>query len=110
MRIATFKLKQHWFTRRFRWQAKAANNKIIGFSRKSYKNETDCKQDVIRLTLAIANDKPIFYKDKSNQWRWQYTDKYTDEIIGASSEGYKNKKDSIKNISDVEAVLVNAQI
>ena len=37
-----------------------------------------------------------FYKDNSNEWRWR--NKASNwKIIGASTEGYKNKTDCINN-------------
>ena len=42
------------------------------------------------------NDKWKFYKDAENQWRWQRTAP-NGNIIGASTEGYKNKTDCVGN-------------
>lgn len=41
-------------------------------------------------------DKWEFYKDKSNQWRWRRIAP-NGRIVGASSEGYKNKADCVAN-------------
>jgi uncharacterized protein YegP (UPF0339 family) len=41
-------------------------------------------------------DKWKFYKDKANEWRWRRTAP-NGKIVGASSEGYKNKTDCQKN-------------
>ncbi|MFD2586141.1 YegP family protein [Croceitalea marina] len=41
-------------------------------------------------------DKWEFYKDKKKEWRWRRTAPNGD-IVGASTEGYKNKSDCIAN-------------
>jgi len=57
MKASKFILKQHWFTKQWRWQVKAANGKIIGASTESYFNRGDCLQNAINLELALANAK-----------------------------------------------------
>lgn len=42
------------------------------------------------------NDKWEFYKDNADEWRWTRTAS-NGRIVGASSEGYKNKSDCIDN-------------
>jgi uncharacterized protein YegP (UPF0339 family) len=42
------------------------------------------------------NDKWEFYKDDRGEWRWRRKAP-NGRIVGASSEGYKNKKDCIEN-------------
>ena len=39
-------------------------------------------------------------KDSKNEWRWNI--KVNSDIIGASSEGYKNRKDCVDNILNLE--------
>lgn len=39
-------------------------------------------------------------KDSTGEWRWNI--KVNGEIIGASTEGYRNRKDCIDNILNVE--------
>ena len=41
-------------------------------------------------------DKWEFYKDRSSEWRWRRTAS-NGRIVGASTEGYKNKQDCIDN-------------
>ena len=41
-------------------------------------------------------DKWEFYKDNKGEWRWR-TIAANGKIVGASSEGYKNKSDCIAN-------------
>lgn len=55
MRTATFKLKQHWLTKQWRWQVRAINNKIIGDSTESYFNKGGCIQNAINLGIALNN-------------------------------------------------------
>lgn len=42
------------------------------------------------------NDKWEFYKDSKSEWRWTRTAS-NGKIVGASTEGYKNKQDCIDN-------------
>ena len=42
------------------------------------------------------NDKWEFYKDKAGEWRWRRTAP-NGTIVGASSEGYRNKADCEAN-------------
>ena len=44
----------------------------------------------------MADVKTEYYEDKKGEWRWRKTHK-NGEIIGASSEGYVNKKDCQAN-------------
>ena len=39
-------------------------------------------------------------KDSKSEWRWNI--KVNSEIIASSSEGYKNRKDCVDNILNVE--------
>lgn len=41
-----------------------------------------------------------FYQDAKGEWRWTLKAD-NGEIIGASSEGYKQKSDCVKNAEDV---------
>ena len=41
-------------------------------------------------------DKIKFYKDNANEWRWRRVAP-NGEIVGASTEGYKNKTDCQSN-------------
>jgi uncharacterized protein YegP (UPF0339 family) len=42
------------------------------------------------------DDKWEFYKDAAGEWRWRRTAP-NGNIVGASSEGYKNKLDCVGN-------------
>ena len=42
------------------------------------------------------NDKWEFYKDAREEWRWRRTAP-NGAIVGASSEGYKNRADCVAN-------------
>jgi uncharacterized protein YegP (UPF0339 family) len=46
--------------------------------------------------MAGENDKWEFYKDSQNEWRWRRVAS-NGRIVGASTEGYKNKQDCIDN-------------
>ena len=55
------------------------------------------RANVAKLMGGIdVNDKWEFYKDASGDWRWRRTAP-NGEIVGASTEGYKNKADAIAN-------------
>ena len=43
--------------------------------------------------------KTTFYKDKSGDWRWQITK--GSKIIGASTEGYKNRIECRENYFEI---------
>ena len=43
---------------------------------------------------------PDIYQDKTKEWRWRIKSE-SGEITAAASEGYKNKKDAEKNLSDL---------
>jgi uncharacterized protein YegP (UPF0339 family) len=40
-----------------------------------------------------------FYKDKASEWRWRIVCLNNGEITHASSEGYRNKTECIKNLT-----------
>ncbi len=42
-----------------------------------------------------------FYQDKRDKWRWRITSR-NNEIIGASSQGFKNRSDAIVNLELVQ--------
>jgi len=44
----------------------------------------------------MVNDTWEFYKDAKGEWRWRRTSA-NGKIVGASTEGYKNKIDCIEN-------------
>ena len=46
--------------------------------------------------MAEQNDKWEFYKDPSEEWRWRRTAS-NGRIVGASTQGYKNKQDCVDN-------------
>ena len=46
------------------------------------------------------------YKDSKKEWRWK-VESDNGNIIGSSTEGYKNKKDMISNIKSLGASLSN---
>ena len=43
-----------------------------------------------------TQDKWEFYKDANSEWRWRRTAS-NGRIVGASSQGYVNKKDCVDN-------------
>lgn len=45
---------------------------------------------------ASNGDKWEIYKDNAGEWRWRRTAS-NGNIVGASTEGYKNKQDCIDN-------------
>ncbi|MGI2126687.1 DUF1508 domain-containing protein [Shewanella morhuae] len=45
----------------------------------------------------MREDKWEFYKDNSDEWRWRRTSTANGNIVGASSQGYKNRSDCVSN-------------
>lgn len=45
----------------------------------------------------MTNYNWIFYKDESSEWRWRKKSMDNGNIVGASSEGFKNKSDCKDN-------------
>ena len=57
--------------------------------------------------------KPAIFKLKKNwrgQWRWQLRSAHNGKIIGASSEGFKNRGDCIDNALLNLTGLENAEL
>lgn len=50
-------------------------------------------------TTQTVQAKTKFYKDKNGDWRWQI--KKGRHVIGASSEGYKNRLDCRENYFEI---------
>lgn len=46
--------------------------------------------------MSEITDKVEIYKDKAGEWRWRMT-AANGEIVGASTEGYKNKTECFAN-------------
>ncbi len=46
--------------------------------------------------VATMKDKWTFYKDNKNEWRWKRVAS-NGRIVGAASEGYKNRLDCVEN-------------
>jgi len=54
--------------------------------------------------MAVPTDKLEFYMDEAKEHRWRLTAK-NGEIVGASSEGYKNKKECWENALRVTTLM-----
>jgi len=87
----------------YRWRRRnGVNGKIVGASTEGYKARSDCKDNAERHGMDGnprkfgKGDSWQFYKDKSGGFRWRRlaTNK---EVVGASSESYKNKKAAEEN-------------
>lgn len=87
--------KKEW-----RWRRTASNGKIVGRSTEGYKKEADCIKNAEHFGYN-GKYNPAgqweFYQDKRKEWRWRHFAASTAIIIGASSEGYKDKKDALAN-------------
>ncbi|MGI9244933.1 MAG: DUF1508 domain-containing protein [Verrucomicrobiales bacterium] len=55
-------------------------------------------QRVPEPDIAAMKDRWEFYKDAKNEWRWRRI-AGNNRIVGASSEGYKNRLDCVANAS-----------
>lgn len=56
-----------------------------------------------KFTLDLTNIKPefkIFQNEPNKDWYWHI--RVGSDIIASSSEGYKNKKDCLENVFNVE--------
>lgn len=51
---------------------------------------------ITRSKKSRYKDKWVFYRDKRNNWRWRRIAR-NGKIVGASHEGYQNKKDCVEN-------------
>lgn len=86
----------------FRWRRSAKNGNIVGASTEGYVNRASCNANADRHGRngnpkgLGANDKWDFYKDKRGEHRWRAR-ATNGEIVRASSESYKSKKDSVAN-------------
>lgn len=83
----------------WRWRRTAPNGNIVGASSEGFKNRGDAVKNAEHYgyngTYAPAGSWEI-YADKAGEWRWRHT-AVNGRKIGASSEGYKNKADAVKN-------------
>jgi uncharacterized protein YegP (UPF0339 family) len=48
----------------------------------------------------LPSPKLTIYQDSKDEWRWKIEVK--EDIIGASTEGYKNRKDCVDNILNLK--------
>lgn len=60
------------------------------------KLSTDYYYYIYLLNYKIMNDTWKIYKDVSNEWRWERKSA-NGNIVGASTEGYKNREDCVAN-------------
>ena len=51
----------------------------------------------MKIAPKIKPDKCTFYQDSKKEWRWTRFSAGNNKIVGASTEGYKNKADCIEN-------------
>ena len=84
----------------WRWRRTAPNtNIIVGASTEGYKARADAVKNAEHYGYNgkfNAAGKWEFYEDKKGEWRWRHT-AVNGNIIGASTEGYKNKADCTAN-------------
>ena len=88
--------------KQWRWRRKASNGNIVGAATESYLKEKDCIANAQRHGMngnpkkQGKSDKWEFYKDKKGEHRWRRRAS-NGNIVGASSESYKNKKSALAN-------------
>ncbi len=77
----------------YRWRLKATNGQIIATSGQGYKDKRDCKNAIDRIKKDAATKlKFETYQDKAQEHRWRL--KATNgQVIAASGQGYKDKRD-----------------
>ncbi|MFC1744418.1 hypothetical protein ACFL35_10530 [Candidatus Riflebacteria bacterium] len=85
--------------REWNWKRTASNGRIVGASSEAYKNKKECIANAKRhgyLGGMQVLDKWKFYKDKRHTWRWKRIAR-NGRIVGASTEGYHNRKECFAN-------------
>lgn len=90
----------------WRWRRFAPNGVQVGASTEGYKRKHDCEENARRNLWKDADDTPPkgswandeweFYRDRAGDWRWRRT-ATNRKIVGASSEGYRNRSDCEAN-------------
>lgn len=83
-----------------RWRCRAANGRIVGAAHQGYVNKSDCEANARRHGWGGcgglgADDSWEFYSSAGEHW-WRRTAP-NGEIVGKSSEGYKNLSDCEAN-------------
>jgi len=53
------------------------------------------------MATIIIRPKLEVYQDTKNEYRWRIT--MLGKIVGASTEGYKNREDCLKNLTRLES-------
>lgn len=48
------------------------------------------------MIIKITDDKWEIYQDSKNEWRWTHTAR-NGRIVGASTEGYKERRQCLQN-------------
>lgn len=83
----------------WRWRRRATNGNIVGAVTEGYKAKADAVKNAEHYgyngKFNPAGSWEI-YTDKAGEWRWRHT-AANGKIIGAASEGYKNKADAEAN-------------
>jgi uncharacterized protein YegP (UPF0339 family) len=93
-----------------RWRLKAANGQIIATSGQGYKDKRDCKNAIGRIKADAATRLTFeTYQDaaKSHRWRLKATN---GQVIAASGQGYKDKRDSEHAIDVIKKGAENAKV
>lgn len=83
----------------WRWRRTVGQGNIVGASTEGYKAKADAVKNAEHYGYN-GKYNPAgsweLYQDKKSEWRWRHT-AVNGNIIGASSEGYKNRADALKN-------------
>ena len=93
-----------------RWRLKATNGQIIATSGQGYKDKRDCKNAIDRIKKDAATKlKFETYQDKAQQYRWRL--KATNgQVIAASGQGYKDKRDCEHAIDAIKKGAEKAKV
>jgi uncharacterized protein YegP (UPF0339 family) len=93
----------------FRFRIKAGNGEILATSGEGYKKKDSAKNAIERIQK--DPDKLIWdlYEDKKNEHRFRIKAK-NGNILASSSEGYKDKTDAVKAMTNIKENAKDAEI
>jgi len=93
----------------FRWRLKA-DDKTVATSGQGYKAKADCKKGIERIKAdADTKLKWEIYQDKEKKYRFRIL-ATNGQIIGASSEAFKDQSDAEKVIDEIKKGVKDATI
>lgn len=91
-----------------RWRIWAPNAKIIGASPEGFVRRRGAVDNLKLLEIALRSisTNVEFYRDADHDWRWRVWGGNS-EIVGASSEGYRDRSDAEVNVEQLRRLLAH---